>query len=44
MNGPRAANNSGAHAGQSHQIMLNFDRPCGATLAKCLSALARQSN
>jgi hypothetical protein len=24
--------------------MDTFDRPCGAALAKCLSALARQSN
>jgi hypothetical protein len=43
-NSLRVGSNTGAHIGQSQQLMDNFDRHCGAALAKCLSALARQSN
>jgi hypothetical protein len=42
-NSLRAGNNTGAHVGQSQQLMDTFDRHCGAALAKCLSTLARQS-
>ena len=40
----RAGNEPGAHAGQSQQLMYTIDQPCGEALAKCSSALVRQSN
>jgi predicted KAP-like P-loop ATPase len=44
-NSLRAGSNTGAHVCQlSRQITDTFDRPYGAALAKCLSALARKSN
>jgi hypothetical protein len=36
--------NFGAPEGQSRQLMQIFQLPCGITIAKSLSALARQSN
>jgi hypothetical protein len=39
----RWCKNLGAPEGQSQQLLQIFQLPCGITIAKSLSALARQS-